>query len=167
MDSNLQKQAEKHRRMTEEPVGPLICRLAGPCIISMLVTAFYNMADTFFVGLLNSNSATGAVGVAFSLMAVIQAIGFFFGQGLGNFVSRELGRQNRQAASEMAVTGVLLSFLCGALLALLGTLFLAPLLGFLGVQLAQPMADVFTFLVSTPFQFCLLRELKAEEQKHR
>ena len=52
---------EKFRRMTEEPVGKLIGKLAVPCIISMLVTSFYNMADTFFVGMLNSNAATGGV----------------------------------------------------------------------------------------------------------
>ena len=87
-----EKQARKYREMTEGPVGRTICRLAGPCIISMLVTAFYNMADTFFVGLLKSNAATGAVGVVFSMMAIIQAVGFFFGQGSGNYISRELGK---------------------------------------------------------------------------
>ena len=57
-----EQQIKKHRQMTETPVGPLILRLALPCIVSMLVTAFYNMADTFFVGMLKSNAATGAVG---------------------------------------------------------------------------------------------------------
>lgn len=83
-----EKQEQKFQQMTETPVGRLICHLALPCIISMLVTAFYNMADTFFVGMLQSNSATAAVGVVFSLMAVLQAIGFFFGHGSGNFISR-------------------------------------------------------------------------------
>ena len=85
-------QEEKYVKMTTPPVETLICRLAAPCIVSMLVTAFYNMADTYFVGMLKSNAATGAVGVVFSVMAVIQAIGFFFGQGSGNFISRELGK---------------------------------------------------------------------------
>ena len=77
-------QEEKYIKMTTPPVETLICRLAAPCIVSMLVTAFYNMADTYFVGMLKSNAATGAVGVVFSVMAVIQAIGFFFGQGTGH-----------------------------------------------------------------------------------
>ena len=85
-------QEEKYRKMTQPPVGSLICRLAVPCIISMLVTSFYNMADTYFVGMLKSNAATGAVGVVFSMMAIIQAVGFFFGQGSGNYISRELGK---------------------------------------------------------------------------
>ena len=71
------KQEQKFIQMTQSPVEGLICRLAVPCIISMLVTAFYNMADTFFVGMLKSNAATGAVGVVFSMMAIIQAVGFF------------------------------------------------------------------------------------------
>ena len=88
------QQTKKYKQMTETPVGPLILRLAMPCIVSMMVTAFYNMADTFFVGMLKSNAATGAVGVVFSLMAIIQAIGVFFGQGSGNFISREIGHKN-------------------------------------------------------------------------
>ena len=84
------KHEEKFIRMTEAPIPGLIAKLAVPCIISMLVTAFYNMADTFFVGQLKSNSATGAVGVVFSMMAIIQAVGFFFGHGSGNYISREL-----------------------------------------------------------------------------
>ena len=60
----------KYKRMTEPPVSKLICKLAVPCIISMLVTAFYNMADTYFVGMLKSNAATGAVGVVFRVLPV-------------------------------------------------------------------------------------------------
>ena len=66
-----------------------ILKLAVPCIVSMLVTTFYNMADTFFVGMLKSNAATGAVGVVFSMMTIIQAVGFFFGHGSGNYISRQ------------------------------------------------------------------------------
>ena len=87
-------QEQKFISMTQDPVGKLIGKLAVPCIISMLVTAFYNMADTFFVGMLKSNAATGAVGVVFSMMAIIQAVGFFFGQGSGNYISRMMGKRN-------------------------------------------------------------------------
>lgn len=126
------KQAGKYREMTEAPVGRTICRQAIPCIISMLVTAFYNMADTFFVGLLKSNAATGAVGVVFSMMAIIQAVGFFFGHGSGNFISRELGRRNAEAASHMAATGLFFSMAAGLILCVLGQLFLEPLAYLLG-----------------------------------
>lgn len=127
-----EKQEQKFHQMTEEPVGRLICRLALPCIISMLVTAFYNMADTFFVGMLKSNSATGAVGVVFSMMAIIQAVGFFFGHGSGNFISRELGRHNFEDASNMAATGFFSALAAGLVICVLGQIFLEPLATFLG-----------------------------------
>ena len=98
----------------------------------MLVTAFYNMADTFFVGMLNSNPATGAVGVVFSLMAIIQAVGFFFGHGSGNFISRELGKQHTETASNMAATGFFAALATGLVICILGQIFLTPLANFLG-----------------------------------
>ena len=126
------KQEQKFHEMTEAPVGRLISRLALPCIISMLVTSFYNMADTFFVGMLRSDSATGAVGIVFSLMAVIQAVGFFFGHGSGNFISRELGKQHYEEASNMAATGFFSALFAGFLICILGQLFLEPLAYLLG-----------------------------------
>ena len=79
--------------MLTAPVEGLICRMAVPTIISMLITALYNMADTYFVGKLGSNAATGAVGVALPLMAIIQATGFFFGHGSGNSISGTSARR--------------------------------------------------------------------------
>jgi len=126
------RQEQRFHEMTEAPVGPLICRLAAPCIISMLVTAFYNMADTFFVGQMHSNAATGAVGVVFSMMALIQAVSFFFGQGSGNFISRMLGGQNYEEAANMAATGFFSAMAAGLLICVLGQIFLEPLAYLLG-----------------------------------
>ncbi len=125
-------QEQKFKQMTEPPVERLICKLAVPCIISMLVTAFYNMADTFFVGMLKSNAATGAVGVVFSMMAIIQAVGFFFGQGSGTFISRALGQKNYEEANQMAATGFYASLTVGLVICILGQLFLEPLAYLLG-----------------------------------
>lgn len=127
-----QKQEKKFRQMTEPPVEGLICRLAVPCIVSMLVTSFYNMADTFFVGMLRSNAATGAVGVVFSMMAIIQAVGFFFGQGSGNYISRALGQRNYDEASAMAATGFFSALGTGLLICVLGQIYLEPLAYLLG-----------------------------------
>lgn len=71
-----EQRQQKFLRMTQTPIPKLISQLAVPTIISMLVTSFYNMADTFFVGKINT-SATAAVGVVFPLMTIIQAFGFF------------------------------------------------------------------------------------------
>ncbi len=125
-------QEEKYRHLTADPVGKLVCEMAVPTIISMLVTAVYNLADTFFVGLMHSNAATGAVGVVFSLMAIIQATGFFFGQGSGNYISRQLGRHETEDAETMAITAVTLAFSAGVVVLILGQLFLQPLARLLG-----------------------------------
>ena len=99
-----ERQDAKYRQMIETPIPRLVCTLAVPTIISMLVTSIYNMADTFFVGKIGT-SATGAVGVVFSLMAIFQAVGFTIGIGSGNLVSRLLSSRKRQEAEHVACTG--------------------------------------------------------------
>lgn len=119
-------QEEKYIQMTTTPVPELVCSLAVPTIISMLVSSFYNMADTFFVGKLDTQS-TAAVGVVFSIMTIIQAVGFFFGHGSGNYISRKLGSKELEEASTMAANGFFLSFFSGIVIALLGIIFINPL----------------------------------------
>ena len=126
-----QKQEQKYIKMTTTPVEKLFCSLAGPTIVSMLVTSFYNMADTFFVGKIGT-SATGAVGIVFSVMAIIQAFGFFFGHGSGNYVSRKLGEKDFEEASRMAATGFVSAFLAGLVIMIVGLIFLEPLCYLLG-----------------------------------
>jgi putative MATE family efflux protein len=123
---NIPEQGEKFIRMTQAPVERLVCGLAVPSILIMLISSLYNMADTYFVGALGT-SAVAAVGVVFPLMAVIQAMGFFFGHGSGNYISRQLGARQFEAASKMATTGFLSALLMGALLCLLGFVFMEPL----------------------------------------
>ena len=123
--------SEKYVQMTTAPIPGLVTRLAVPTIISMLVTAFYNMADTFFVGRIGT-SASAAVGVVFSLMAIIQACGFFFGHGSGNYISRALGANDGEDAERMAATGFFSALLAGALLAAVGILLIRPLARVLG-----------------------------------
>ncbi len=118
-----QVQELKQKKMTTEPVGRLVCAMAVPTIISMLISSIYNMADTYFVGKLNDISATGAVGVVFSFMAIIQAVGFFFGHGSGNYISRQLGKNNTESAEIMASTGFIWSFIFGLIIMAVGFLF--------------------------------------------
>lgn len=119
-------QEEKFVQMTTTPVPKLVCSLAVPTIISMLVSSFYNMADTFFVGKLDTQS-TAAVGIVFSIMTIIQAVGFFFGHGSGNYISRKLGSKELDEASTMAANGFFLSFFSGIVIAILGIIFINPL----------------------------------------
>lgn len=144
---------EKFRQMTETPVKPLIARLAVPTIISMLVTSIYNMADTFFVGQIGT-SATGGVGVIFPLMAMIQAIGFTFGMGAGNNVSRLLGSRNEERAVQVASVGFFSAVACGLCLSVAGLLFLEPFVNLLGAtDTILPYAKEYAFyiLLAAPF----------------
>ena len=122
---------DKYTLMTTAPIPGLVTRLAVPTIISMLVTAFYNMADTFFVGRIGT-SASAAVGVVFSLMAIIQACGFFFGHGSGNYISRALGAHDDADAARMAATGFFCAMIAGAVLAVIGIACIRPLARLLG-----------------------------------
>lgn len=124
-------QEEKYKTMTEKPVSSLICRLAVPTIISMLVTSFYNMADTFFVARIGT-SATAAVGVSFALMAIIQAFGFFCGHGSGNYISRKMGQHRFDEAQQMAATGFFTALALGTVIFLLGEILIDPLCRILG-----------------------------------
>ncbi|MDR1029724.1 MAG: MATE family efflux transporter [Treponema sp.] len=140
-------------RMTTEPVEKLVCRMAVPTIVIMMVSALYNMADTYFVGSLGT-SATAAVGLSFSLMAVIQAVGFFFGHGAGNYISRALGAQHTQDAQKMAATGFFTAFGIGLVIAISGTVFLTPLARLLGAtdtSLAYTRDYLTCILLAAPF----------------
>ena len=121
----------QYQKMTATPVSKLILRLGLPTTISMLVTNLYNMADTWFVSSLGL-SATGAVGVVFGLMAIIQAFGFTFGHGAGSNISRLLGARNREQARRFSSTAFYLALAVGALITVFGLLFLTPLCKLLG-----------------------------------
>ena len=122
----------KLKRMTETPIPKLLFSLAVPTIISMLISAFYNMADTYFIGRLGLASATAGVGVCFPMMAVLQAVGFMFGQGSGNYIARALGAKEQKRAEEMASTAFFTAVFMGILLMTLGQIFLPQLVVILG-----------------------------------
>lgn len=147
------QQEERFEYMTTTPVPRLIGELAVPTIISMLVTSFYNMADTFFVGKINTQS-TAAVGVVFSIMAIIQALGFFFGHGSGNYISRRLGAKDFEEAAVMAANGFYLAFICGLLVMAGGFIFLKPLavaLGSTPTILPYTVSYMGIILIGAPF----------------
>ena len=123
--------AQQFRKMTETPIPKLILSLAAPTILSMLITSIYNLADTFFVGQI-STSASGAVGVVSSLMAIIQALGFMLGHGAGSIISRSLGSQNTKAATRFASTSFFTALTFGLILAVVGLTTLPHFMMLLG-----------------------------------
>ncbi len=133
MEINAAGQAEnaQYLKMTIRPVPGLILSLAVPTIVSMLVTSIYNMADTYFVSKLGT-SATGAVGIVFSLMAIIQAVGFSLGMGAGSNISRLLGKKENERANSVGSSAFFCALSFGVILAALGLYFLDRLMHMLG-----------------------------------
>ena len=123
--------AVQYHKMTETPIPRLILSLAAPTILSMLITSIYNLADTFFVGRI-STSASGAVGVVSSLMAIIQALGFMLGHGSGTIISRRLGSQDTHAATRFASTSFFTALAFGVVLAVAGLATLPDFMMLLG-----------------------------------
>lgn len=117
--------------MLNMPVSRVIPQLAIPTIISMLITSIYNMADTFFVSQLGT-SASGAVGVTFSAMAIIQAVAFTIGMGSGTNVSQALGAGDEEKAQRYVSTAFFTAVAVGAVLAAAALLNIDWLVRFLG-----------------------------------
>ncbi len=128
---NAAASAAHYDKMINTPVARLVIRLGIPTIISMMVTTLYSMADTFFVGKLG-NSASGAVGVVFGLLAINQAIGFMFGHGAGSIVARKLGEMDSDNATRYASVSFFAALLSGLLVTCFGLIYITPLMKMLG-----------------------------------
>lgn len=139
--------------MAHAPVGRIISKLAVPTIISMLVTSIYNMADTFFVSQLGT-SASGAVGIIFSAMAIIQALSFMIGIGSGNYIARLIGAGNRELAEKLASIAFFTGFGMGLVITILGTANIRALVMMLGSTVTiAPYAEAYAsyILIAAPF----------------
>lgn len=144
---------QQYRFLTETPVPKLVIKLGIPTTISMLVTTIYNMADTYFVSKIGT-SASGAVGVVFGLMAIIQAVGFLFGHGSGSIISRKLGAKDVDDATKVASTGFFMSVSCGVLICVFGLVFITPLMRLFGsTETILPFAKEYAryILLACPF----------------
>ena len=152
---------QRHARfvmMTESPVRQLVMKMACPTIISMMVTALYNIIDAFFVGHI-STEATAGVGVSFAYMTFINAFGFFFGHGSGNYISTALGAKKYNDAERMAATGFISSMGLGTIAAVIGLVFLSPLSRIMGAtpDVVPYANDYLIFiLIGTPFMMSSL-----------
>lgn len=148
----------KRREMTETPVPRLVVKLAIPSMVSMMVTALYNVVDAAFIGRL-STEATAGIGISFAYMTFIQAIGFFFGHGSGNHISRALGARNYSDAGTMAAVGFFTSLLVGTLAAIAGLTLLPQVASLLGAppQVIPYACDYLRYiLAASPFMMSAL-----------
>ena len=152
---------DKYNEMTTKPVKVLVCKMAVPTIIAMVTTALYNVVDAAFIGHLNTQGTEGTagVGISFAYMTFIQALGFFFGHGSGNHISRALGAKDVSSASVMATVGFVTPFLLG----IMAALCFLPNLSWLSRLLGAPESvvtqtnDYLRYIVlATPFMMSAL-----------
>ena len=156
MKEQQKKKQDQYYEMANAPISKIIPKLAVPTIISMLVTSIYNMADTFFVSQLGT-SASGAVGIIFSAMAIIQALAFMIGMGTGNFIARMIGAGNRKLAEELASIAFFTGFGVGLVIAVLGNANIGQLVRMLGsTETIAPYAEAYAsyIFVAAPFMIC-------------
>ena len=139
---------ERQQMLLTQPVEKIIPKMALPTICSMLITSIYNMADTYFVSQIGTaeatasgTSASAAVGIVFSVMAMIQALAFMFGMGSGTNVSHLLGMGKRKEAEVYSAVGFFSAVAAGVRIAVLGNAFNEPLMRLLGAtETAMPYA---------------------------
>ena len=120
------------------------------------VSSIYNMADTFFVSQIGT-SASGAVGIIFSAMSIIQALSFMVGMGSGNIIARSIGAGKRDLAEKIASIAFFTGMLMGLFIAVFGTMNLTPIVYFLGATpTIAPYAEDYAFyiLLAAPFMIC-------------
>ena len=157
-DDDEQQRHERYQMMTQSPVRQLVMKMAVPTIIAMMTTALYNIIDAFFVGHI-STEATAGVGVSFAYMTFINAFGFFFGHGSGNYISTALGAKKYDDAEKMAATGFVSSMGLGAIAAVIGLFYLTPLSRMMGAtpDIVPYSNDYLMFiLIGTPFMMSSL-----------
>ena len=124
---------EKKKQMLTLAPARLVLSLAVPATAALLVSAGCGIVDAWFVSRLGT-SAGGAVGIAFAVTALIQAIGYTLGTGAASLISRALGAGDRESACFFASLSFFLSLALGGAVALAGMLRPAPIIRFLGAS---------------------------------
>ena len=156
MNSSNNKKELRRKAILNDDVLLLLVKTSIPTIIGMLVMVIYNLTDTFFVGILNNKSMTAAIGIVFSFMSFIQAIGFWFGYGSGNIMSKKIGENEEKEAEIISSVGILFAIVIGILIAILSCFFVLPLSKFIGGSASENLLN-FTveylkvIIISIPF----------------
>ena len=156
MNSSNNKKELRRKAILNDDLLLLLVKTSIPTIIGMLVMVIYNLTDTFFVGILNNKSMTAAIGIVFSFMSFIQAIGFWFGYGSGNIMSKKIGENEEKEAEIISSIGILFAIVIGILIAILLWFFVLPLSKFIGGSASENLLN-FTveylkvIIISIPF----------------
>ncbi len=111
-----------------------VMTLAVPTALSSLVMIFYNLADTYFVGMLNDAVQNSAVTLAAPVLLAFNAINNLFGVGSSSMMSRALGRRDYETVYKSSAFGFWCSIFCGLLFSVVFTFFKVPMLLLLGAD---------------------------------
>ncbi len=142
----MQELDKKTYLFEEAPLGRAVMTLAIPTVISSLVTVLYNLADTYFVSMLNDSVQNSAVTLAAPVMLAFNAVNNLFGVGSSSLMSRSLGCRDYDTVAKSSAFGFYCSLICGLLFSLLCFTFRTPLLYLLG-------ADADTFEATNQYMF--------------
>ena len=127
----MKKKSSKLELLGSAPVPKALVSLGIPIMIGMLINALYNLVDAYFVGGLGE-SPMGAISIVFPLGQVVVGLGLMFGNGAASYLSRLLGRDDKDTANKVASTALYSSVIIGAILIIIATIFLRPILTLLG-----------------------------------
>lgn len=125
---------EKTKLFESTPVPKAVMALSVPTVISSLVMVIYNLADTYFVGMLNDPIENSAVTLAAPVLLAFNAVNNLFGVGCSSMMSRGLGRKDYDTVYRSSAMGIYCSFLCGLLFSLFCTVLKSPMLSLLGAD---------------------------------
>ena len=154
--SHTEKKHDQYYEMANAPISHIIPKLAAPTIVSMLISSIYNMADTFFVSQLGT-SASGAVGVIFSAMSIIQALAFMIGMGSGNYMTRSLGAGKRELAEQIVSIAFFTGIIMGLVITVSATFNINRVVLLLGAtETIAPYAEAYAhyIFIAAPFMIC-------------
>lgn len=127
----MKERNNKMELLGNAPIPKALMALGIPIMIGMLINALYNLVDAYFVGGLGE-SQMGAISIVFPLGQVVVGLGLMFGNGAASYLSRLLGRGDKDTANKVASTALYSSGLVGAIIIILATIFLKPILILLG-----------------------------------
>lgn len=152
----VKQESSRYDLLVNQPVEKVIVQMAIPTIISMMISSIYNMADTYFVSQLGT-SASGAVGIIFSAMAIIQAISFTIGMGSGNFMARCLGAGQQEKGEQIASTAFFTGLITGTIIGGICLFHVEDIVMLLGsTETIKPYAVEYAryIFLATPFMMC-------------
>ena len=144
---------KKTELLGNAPIPKALLALGLPTMIGMMVNALYNLVDAYFVSGLGT-SENGAIAVAFPLGQIIVGLGLLFGNGAASYISRLLGKEEKDTANEVANTALFSSIFVGAVIIILTVIFLNPILKLLGAtESILPYAVTYTsiYIISCIF----------------